>query len=101
MVAVDPASGRAWHDLVDQTAMLRDHLDYLRERDHPLPGDPQLIAAAIGAMLAMLSYARPTSEEHIVDDYVAEALTDLLLHGLAGPQLWQRGVGSSERLLRT
>ncbi len=84
MIAADPASGRAWRDLIGQTATLRDHLEYLRERDHPLPGDPQLIAAAIGAMLATLNYAMPTADRRD-DDRVVDALTDLLLYGLTGP----------------
>jgi AcrR family transcriptional regulator len=83
MVAADPASGRAWHDLTEQTATLRDHLGYLREQGHPLPGEPEVIAAAIGAMLATLNYAMPpTSTKN--DDTVVDTLTDLLLTGLAG-----------------
>jgi AcrR family transcriptional regulator len=81
MVAADPSSDRAWHDLVTQTEVLRDHLEYLRDRDHPLPGDPQLVAAAIGAMLATLNYAMPATD----DTQVIDTLTDLLLHGLTGP----------------
>ncbi|HEX6353194.1 TetR/AcrR family transcriptional regulator [Actinophytocola sp.] len=80
MIAADPASGRAWRDLVGQTAVLRQHLEYLRDRDHPLPGDPELIGAAIGAMLATLNHALPPTD----DDQVIDTLTDLLLHGLHG-----------------
>jgi AcrR family transcriptional regulator len=83
MVAADPSSGRAWRDLTGQTAILRDHLDYLRDRGRWLPGDPQLVAAAIGAMLATLSYAMPPAGED--EDDVVDTLTDLLLTGLAGP----------------
>ena len=81
MVADDPASGRAWSDLVEQTAVLRDHLAHLRERGHPLPGDPELLGAAMGALLATLNYAMPAGDR---DAEVVETLTDLLLHGLAG-----------------
>lgn len=81
MVADDPASGRAWRDLTEQTDMLRDHLQWLRERDHPLPGDPRLLAAAMGAMLALLSYALPPGGPYD-DDTVIDALTDLLRTGL-------------------
>ncbi|MEV1332657.1 TetR/AcrR family transcriptional regulator [Micromonospora costi] len=80
MVAADPSSGRAWHDLTSQTMILRDHLEYLRGRDHPLPGEPELVAAAIGAMLGTLSYAMPTAG--VDDDTVVDTLTDLLLNGL-------------------
>lgn len=85
MIADDPASGRVWHDLVGQTTTLREHLEYLRDRGHPLPGDPQLIAAAIGAMLATLNHAIPTNEPVADDEHIVDALTDLLLYGLNGP----------------
>ena len=60
--------------------MLRQHLEHLRDRGHPLPGDPELIGAAIGAMLSTLNHALPP----LGDDRVIDALTDLLLHGLSG-----------------
>ncbi|WP_049576217.1 TetR/AcrR family transcriptional regulator [Nonomuraea sp. SBT364] len=80
-MATGPASGEVWRMLREDTDMLRDHLEYLRRRDHPLPGDPALVAAAMGAMLAMLAYARPGHH----DDEILDTLTDLLLHGLSGP----------------
>jgi AcrR family transcriptional regulator len=87
MIAGNPSSGRAWQDLVGQTTTLRDHLEYLRDQEHPLPGDPQLIAAAIGAMLATLNYAMPATDNHPADgDPTIDALTDLLLYGLTGPR---------------
>jgi AcrR family transcriptional regulator len=86
MIADDPASGRAWRDLLGQTTTLREHLAYLRHRGHPLPGDPQLIAAAIGAMLGTLNYALPTNERAADDEHIVDALTDLLLYGLTGPR---------------
>lgn len=82
MVAADPASGRAWHELTSQTAVLRDHLEYLSERGQRLPGAPELVAAAIGAMLGTLNYAMPTTDTD--DDTIVDTLTDLLLTGLAG-----------------
>ncbi|WP_432828922.1 TetR/AcrR family transcriptional regulator [Dactylosporangium sp. CA-092794] len=81
MVADDPASGRAWRELTGQTAVLREHLDYLRDRGRSLPGEPELVAAAMGAMLALLSYALPPGGEH-PDDRVVDTLTDLLHSGL-------------------
>lgn len=83
MVADDPGSGRAWRDLQEQTDTIRDHLEYLAERGHQLPGDPELVAAAIGAMLLTLNYALLPGL--IDDDRVLDTLTDLTLHGLAGP----------------
>jgi hypothetical protein len=86
MIAADPGSGRAWRDLRDGTTILREHLDYLRGQGHRLPGEPELIAAAIGAMLSMLGYAVPAAAQSADDDRVVDALTDLLLHGLVGPR---------------
>lgn len=86
MIAADPASGSAWRDLRDQTSTLREHLEYLSDQHHPLPGDPQLVAAAIGAMLATLNYAMPVTDQAAGDDdRTVDTLTDLLLHGLTGP----------------
>lgn len=67
--------------------MLREHIDYLREQDHPLPGDPTLVAAAMGGMLSMLAYALLTSNASgLTDDEIIDALTSLLLDGLRGPR---------------
>jgi AcrR family transcriptional regulator len=85
MIADDPGSGRAWRDLTGQTAVLREHLEYLRERGHPLPGEPELLAAAMGAMLALLSYALPPGGEPD-EERVVDTLTDLLLSGLTATQ---------------
>src|SRR4051812_24511206 len=83
MIANDPASGRAWRELTDQTGMLREHLEWLRERGHALPGEPELIAAAMGALLALVSYALPPGGAY-ADDQVVDAFTELLLNGLTG-----------------
>jgi AcrR family transcriptional regulator len=85
LIADDPAHGRAWPALTGQTTDLRDHLEWLRERGDPLPGDPTLVAAAMGGMFSMLGYAVMTSAEADYDDEeVVDTLTALLLHGLAG-----------------
>ncbi|MBT3154590.1 TetR/AcrR family transcriptional regulator [Streptomyces sp. CHD11] len=85
MVANDPGTGRAWRDLREQTGTIRMHLEYLLERGHRLPGDPELIAAAMGAMLVTLNYAVLPPSDGEDDQHVIDTLTDLLLHGLAGP----------------
>jgi AcrR family transcriptional regulator len=102
-MAAGPASGALWERLTEDTVMFREHLDYLRGRGHPLPGDPTLIAAAMGGMLSMLAYAllpleHPELEHHESDrpqtacprpSYsepdVIDSVTRLLLYGLAGP----------------
>ncbi|GIJ47078.1 hypothetical protein Val02_39640 [Virgisporangium aliadipatigenens] len=84
MIAADPGSGRAWAELVERTATFREHLEWLRGRGHPVAGDdPQLVAAAMGAMLSTLNHAMPADAD---DARVVDAFTDLLLYGLAGPR---------------
>jgi AcrR family transcriptional regulator len=92
-LAGGPASGMLWERLTTDTSLLREHLEYLREQGHPLPGDPTLIAAAMGGMLSMLAYALPPAAPGAAasggpgypDAQILDALTSLLLHGLAGP----------------
>jgi AcrR family transcriptional regulator len=102
-IATGPASGVLWDQLAGGTSVLRDHLEYLRVAGHQLPGDPALIAAAMGAMLSLLAYALPPAEPGpgsgsgsgsgqqesspapaYSDPDVVDTLTRLLLHGLAG-----------------
>jgi len=89
-LADGPASGALWQRLTADTGMLRDHLQFLREQGRELPGDPTLVAAAMGGMLSMLAYAMPppapgAPAPGYPDRQVLDTLTSLLLHGLAGP----------------
>lgn len=91
-MAAGPASGALWERLAADTGMLRKHLEYLQEQGHVLPGDPSLIAAAMGGMLSMLAYALLPADAGASsggpgypDTQILDALTSLLLHGLAGP----------------
>jgi AcrR family transcriptional regulator len=93
-LADGPASGSLWQRLTADTSMLRDHLQHLADQGQSLPGDPALIAAAIGGMLSMLAYAIPPAAAsspgtgadpgYPADSQVLDVLTRLLLHGLAG-----------------
>lgn len=85
--AAGPDTGEAWRRLTGDTRVLRDHLEFLRDRGHRLPGDPELVAAAMGGLLSMLAYALMSGpgDSGRSDDEVVDTITDLLLHGLAGP----------------
>ncbi|WP_019634382.1 TetR/AcrR family transcriptional regulator [Actinomadura atramentaria] len=88
MLAGEPGAGLLWKSLATETGVYRDHLEYLRERGHRLPGDPALLAPAMGALISMFGYAVLTAGEHGPDageDEIIDTLTDLFLHGLAGP----------------
>jgi len=92
-LADGPNSGALWNRLTADTSMLREHLEYLSEQGQALPGDPALIAAAMGGMLSMLAYALPPvatgsaggDAPGYTDTQILDALSSLLLHGLAGP----------------
>jgi hypothetical protein len=93
-MAAGPASGALWERLAQDTAVFREHLEYLQGQGHQLPGDPTLIAAAMGGMLSMLAYALLPGPEAVPgqapaysDPSILDALTGLLLYGLAGPAI--------------
>jgi AcrR family transcriptional regulator len=94
-LAGGPAAGDLWRMLARDTAALRDHLEYLADQERPLPGDPTLVAAAMGGMMSMLAYAlppladpddaaEPEDNPRYSDEEVVDTLTALLLNGLAG-----------------
>lgn len=74
--------GAAWERLTEDTAMLREHLAHSRDQGRDLPGDPALVAAAMGGMLAMLGYSL-LGEGTYTDEEVLDTLTTLLHTGLA------------------
>lgn len=85
-ITAGPASGALWQRLAADTRVLREHLEYLREQGHDLPGEPALIAAAIGGMLSVLAYALPPSlpgGPAYPDAQVLDTLTALLLRGIS------------------
>ena len=80
-----PESGVAWQRLVQDTEMLRSHLEWLKDEGRPLPGDPTLVAAAMGGMLSMMAFSLlPSGSAGYADDDVIDTLTNLLLGGLRG-----------------
>jgi AcrR family transcriptional regulator len=84
----DLGDGRAWRSLVEETAMLREHLEAARDAGRHVPGDPEIVAAAMGGMLSMLGFAVLTAGGHgprATGDEIVDTLTSLLLNGLAGP----------------
>jgi AcrR family transcriptional regulator len=92
-LADGPNSGALWNRLTADSSILRAHLEYLRERGQTLPGEPALIAAAMAGMLSMLAYAllpvtsvsTGDSGSGYTDMQILDTLSNLLLHGLAGP----------------
>ncbi|MFE4259306.1 TetR/AcrR family transcriptional regulator [Streptomyces sp. NPDC056883] len=85
-MAEPPGEGGVWGQLTHDTGPLREHLEYMREGGRELPGDPELVAAAMGGMVSMLGYASMTAGVALDDDEVVDTLTSLLLHGLRGPR---------------
>jgi AcrR family transcriptional regulator len=100
-MAAGPASGALWERLAQDTTVFREHLEYLQGQGRQLPGDPALIAAAMGGMLSMLAYALLPDPEDLEspeavpglaparpaysDTGILDTLTGLLLYGLTGP----------------
>ena len=84
-LAAGPASGVLWDRLAEDTEMFRRHLEYLGESGHRLPGDPTLVAAAMGGMMSMLAYALIPGDAGYPATEIVETLSRLLLYGLAGP----------------
>jgi len=84
-LAEGPASGALWDRLTQDTEMFRRHLEYLRESGHRLPGDPALVAAAMGGMMSMLAYALIPGDTRYSAAEIVDTLSGLLLYGLAGP----------------
>lgn len=82
-----PGTGRTWQRLAADTEPLREHLEHSRAEGRDLPGDPALVAAAMGGAMSMLGYALLTagpSGPDFSDDDVVDTLTAFFLHGLAG-----------------
>lgn len=84
-LAAGPASGALWERLTEDTEMFRRHLEYLRQNGHHLPGDPVLVAAAMGGMISMLAYALIPGDTRYPAAEIVDTLSKLLLYGLAGP----------------
>ena|SRR6201996_2164596 len=91
-----PASGALWTRLTEDTAVFREHLEHRRDEGGSLPGDPALIAAAMGSMMSMLAYALLPARAGYPDDEVIDSLTALLAYGLAGAPGTPRREGREE-----
>jgi AcrR family transcriptional regulator len=83
-LAAGPASGALWERLAEDTEMFRRHLEYLGESGRPLPGNPALVAAAMGGMMSMLAYALIPGDTRYSAAEIVETVSRLLLYGLAG-----------------
>jgi len=83
-LAAGPASGALWDRLAEDTEMFRRHLEYLDDNGRPLPGDPVLVAAAMGGMMSMLAYALTPGDTRYPAAEIVETISRLLLYGLAG-----------------
>jgi AcrR family transcriptional regulator len=75
--------GLLWRRLTDDTRMLREHLEHTVAEGGRLPGNPTLVAAAIGGVLSMLAHAQPADDPDYTDEQVLDAVTNLLHAGLA------------------
>ncbi|MGC4749753.1 TetR/AcrR family transcriptional regulator [Micromonospora sp. DT201] len=84
-VAGGNGDGQRWRRLAEDTRMLREHLEHSRETGRPLPGPPEVVAAVMGATLAMMGYALPESgRAGYTDDEVLDTIVALFAGGLGG-----------------
>ncbi|MGA8114638.1 MAG: TetR/AcrR family transcriptional regulator [Actinocatenispora sp.] len=69
--------------------VMREHLEYLRDRGVRLPGDPSVVAAAMTAMWYQFAYGQLAGGmfdlgRRLSDDEAVDTLTAFTLRGLAG-----------------
>jgi AcrR family transcriptional regulator len=75
--------------LAPEAQVLRDHLEYVRDRGFTLPGDPVYVAAAMSAMWLQFAYnCQVTGGVEFGgppgDDEAVDMLTDFSLRGIVG-----------------
>lgn len=75
--------------LAPEMRVLREHLEFVRDRGFELPGEPEVVASAMSGMWQQFAYTWQVSGgagigRELGDDEAVDMLTDLTLRGIVG-----------------